>query len=92
MKLKSSGWVIEKINYSLMNFVKYKSFAGASYIELLDWVKNKKCGIIVKNEKNNKFKIKLEFKIIPEIVIVPSMSEITTFVFLDQKKMLPITS
>ena len=29
-----SGWLINKVNYTLINFVKYKPFAGSSYIYL----------------------------------------------------------
>ena len=50
-----SGWVIDKINYSTINFVVYKAFSGSSYLELPKWVNNKKCCINVNNDDNKCF-------------------------------------
>jgi hypothetical protein len=50
-----SGWTIDKILKLFIKATKYEAFVGASYIELPENLKNKKCCINVKNDDNKCF-------------------------------------
>lgn len=50
-----SGWVIDHVNSSMLKFIKYSPLKGSSYINLPDWLNNKKCCINVKNTDDHCF-------------------------------------
>ena len=51
---KGSGWVVDEIDMLRIDISKLESFSGASFIELPDIIKNKKCCINPNNLKDNK--------------------------------------
>lgn len=53
---KGSGWVMGKIEYLDIITHKYTANRGSSYIELDDYLKNKKALVNIKNEDNECFK------------------------------------
>lgn len=56
VKINSSGWVFENTVSIEIKTIKYKPLRGSSYIELPEWIKNKKCCVNVKNNDNECFK------------------------------------
>jgi hypothetical protein len=50
-----SGWVFHSVEFMTIRIVKYNPLHGASYIEIPDWLKAKKCCINVKNEDDKCF-------------------------------------
>jgi hypothetical protein len=52
---KSSDHVLECITKIIINGTRYQAFAGSSYIELPEFIKNKKCCINIKNQDDKCF-------------------------------------
>jgi hypothetical protein len=51
-----SDWFFGKCTRLFIKVTKYSPFVGSSYIDLPDWVKNKKCVINIKNDDDKCFK------------------------------------
>lgn len=55
LQARGSGWTISGINYLQMDQTICNSPSGSAYIELPDWMKNKKAVINIKNNDNKCF-------------------------------------
>ena len=56
LETKESGWTLKRIDCLRININKYTLLRGSSYINLPQWIKNKKACINIKNSDNKCFK------------------------------------